>query len=351
MRADAGYTKANIPVFLMRSLTATLRDLGLDPNRITIGLGLTLKDFDDPSCRVSFRQGREMIRRALQMGRFCALGIETGSRQTITSIGLVGYAMITSRTIGEAILLGLDLQRETGSMLEFGNHPDPQGVAVTASSRFHDPEILVFLVEEAFASFMRIASGLVGDRFRPRRVDLSYPAPNDVQAYDRIFGCEVRFDQVENAFIYDPGWHDQPLMTSDILAHRQVMEFMAHMRTRSQETAEITESVERILRQNLKDVPTFAYVAKQLGMSERTLRRRITDAGVTFQSVLDRLRKIRALELLANPATSVESIASAVGFTDTHNFRRAFRRWTGKTPTIVRADMSSSWPQETPKLD
>ncbi|EHH03592.1 AraC-type DNA-binding domain-containing protein [Agrobacterium tumefaciens CCNWGS0286] len=342
---DTRYITANIPAFLIRSLVATLSDLGLDPLRLLVGLGLTIEDLDDPACRVSFRQGREAILRAMQMAKGRAMGLETGIREKITSVGLVGYAMLTAPTIGDAVKLGLQLQKDTGSMLEFDTHKTSEGIVVTASSRFHDPDIYVFLVEEAFASFMGIAVGLVGDEFRPLRVDFAYPAPAHAAAYQKVFGCDVHFGRMENAFLYDPSWYKRPLATSDRFTHRQLLDFLAYNRARTREAAEITESVERVLKQKLQDRINVTKVARELGMSERTLRRRLAESGVSFQGLLDGLRKNRSLELLANPQMSVEQIAFAVGFTDPHNFRRAFRRWTGTTPGLLRADMTAIWPK------
>ncbi|NTF09585.1 AraC family transcriptional regulator [Agrobacterium rubi] len=342
---DTRYMTANIPIFLIRSLVKTLGDFNLDASRLFVGLGLTIDDLDDPACRVSFRQGREAIFRATQMARGHALGLETGFREKITSVGFVGYAMLTAPTVGEAVKLGFQFQRDTGSMLEFDTRPTKEGIIVTATSRFHDPEIYTFLVEEAFASFMGIAVGLVGEEFRPLKVNFAYPPPTHAAAYHRVFGCAVEFGQMENAFLYDPVWYKRPLATADPFTHRQILEFMAFNRTRSREAAEITESVERVLRQKLQDRITIAKVARALGMSERTLRRRLAENDVSFQSLLDGLRKNRALELLANPQMSVEQIAFAAGFTDPHNFRRAFRRWTGSTPGALRNHMSSIWPE------
>lgn len=338
---DARYVTANIPAFLIRSLVATLTDFGLEASRLTAGLGLSMEDLADPACRVSFRQGREAVLRAMKMAKGKALGLETGIREKITSVGLVGYAMLTANTVGDAVKLGLDLQKDTGSMLEFDTRVSPEGVVVTAASRFHDPDIYVFLVEEAFASFMGIATGLVGEGFKPYRVDLAYPAPAHADVYQRVFGCPVRFGQIENAFVYDPAWYKRPLVTADPFSHRHLLEFMAYNRARSREAAEIIESVERVLRQKLHSRNHISEVARALGMSERTLRRRLAESGVSFQSLLDGLRKNRALELLANQNMSVEQIAFAVGFSDPHNFRRAFRRWTGATPGALRADLSS----------
>lgn len=342
---DARYVTANIPAFLIRSLAAALDEMGLDAKRLLIGLGLTKDDLADPTCRVSFRQGREIILRAMRMAKGKALGLETGMREKITSVGLIGYAMLTAGTIGDAVRLGLDLQKDTGSMLEFDMRASEDGVAVTATSRFNDPEIYLFLVEEAFASFMGIGLALAGDAFKPLRIDLAYPPPPHADEYARVFGSEIRFGRLENAFVFDPAWYRQPLRTADPFGHRQLLEFLAFNRARSREAAEIIESVERVLRPKLDDHFPIARVARELGMSERTLRRRLAESGVSFQGVLDGLKKNRALELLANPQISVEQIAFAVGFTDPHNFRRAFRRWTGSTPGALRKDLSAIWPK------
>lgn len=343
--ADARYVTANIPAFLIRSLTVALDDLGLDAARPLIGLGITREDLVDPTCRISFRQGREAILRAMRMAKDRALGLETGIREKITSVGLVGYAMLTADTVGDAVRLGLDLQKDTGSMLEFGMRVELDGITVTAESRFPDPDIYGFLVEEAFASFKGIGVSLVGAEFRPLRVDLAYPPPRHAAAYVDVFGCEVRFGCLENAFVYDPAWYDRPLASADPFGHRQLLEFLAYNRARHREAAEVIESVERVLRPRLGSRRQVAGVARELGMSERTLRRRLAESGVSLQSILDGLRKSRSLELLANPDMPIERIALAVGFTDPHNFRRAFRRWTGSTPGALRSDMSTNWPK------
>ncbi|MBR0834261.1 AraC family transcriptional regulator [Bradyrhizobium manausense] len=339
-RPDNRYVAANIPAVLIRCLFATLSEFGLDSARLTYGLGITAEDLNDPDCRVSFRQGREIILRAMKMTKGRALGLETGIREKITSVGLPGYAMLTANTVGDAVKLGLELQKDTGSMLEFSTRLTKEGVVVAATSRFHAPEIYVFLVEEAFASFIGIARALSGEKFRPARVDFAYPAPAHVEIYNRVFGCEIRFDQLENAFVYDSAWSSVPLTTADPPSHRQLLEFLAYKRARAREVTEIVESVERVLRQTHQPTNSISRVAHELGVSERTLRRRLSDGGVSFQELLDRVRKNRALELLANPKMPVERIAVAVGFTDPHNFRRAFRRWTGSTPGKLRSGLS-----------
>jgi len=309
------------------------------------GLGVTLADLADPACRLSYRQGRQIIRRALALAPGLALGLETGRRETIASIGLVGFAMITSPTVGSAIRLGLELQRDTGSMLEFGLRDEGEAIAFTAAGRFHAPDIYPFLVEEAFASFLQVGRGLVGERFAPLRVDLAYAMPRYAAAYAEVFQCKVRFARQQNAFLCAKHWLDTPLLTSDPLSHRQVLEFLELSRHRADEASEIIASVERVLRHDLRITLGLEEVAAQLNLSERTLRRRLTDSGASFRHLLDRCRKARALELLDNPRRSIEQIALEVGFNDPHNFRRAFRRWTGTSPGAFRSKGKEDWPE------
>ena len=333
---DTRYTTANIPVYLLRCLAATMAGFGVDPARLCLGLGFTIDDLTNPACRVSFRQGGALIRRALQVAPNKGLGLLIGERETIASIGLVGYAMMTSPTLGAATALGMSQQKFTGSMLEFDMQQDQQIVTVTASNRFHEPDIQMFLVEEAFASFLQIARGLVGNSFLPTRIDLNYPAPEYAAEYERVFQCPVRFNQAINAFVTETEWAAKPLLTYDPLSHRQALEFMEIGFSREREKVDLFESVERAVRQNLRDQPTFTDIAKKLCLSERTLRRRLADNGVSFQALLDNVRKNRALEMLANPRLSIEQVAFEVGFCDSHNFRRAFKRWTGSTPSEMR---------------
>lgn len=333
---DDRYNIANIQSYLLRCLVATLDQFGVNSSRLCQGLGFTVDDLSNPACRISFRQGSLLIQRGLQMVPGKALGLLIGERETIASIGLVGYAMMTSPTLGEAIRLGMSQQKFTGSMLEFDFKQVKQLAMVTASNRFHHPEIQQFLVEEAFASFLQIARGLVGNSFVPKRIELSYPAPVYAEEYSRVFQCPVLFEHQTNAFITDIEWVAKPLLTYDPLSHRQALEFVEMSFSRERENVDLFESVERGVRQNLKNLPPFSEIAQKLCLSERTLRRRLADQGVSYQSLLDMVRKNRTLEMLENPKLSIEQIALEVGFSDSHNFRRAFKRWTGSTPSEMR---------------
>ncbi|MGH8781647.1 AraC family transcriptional regulator [Paraburkholderia sp.] len=332
MDATGRYTTANLQVYMLRFLAGMSKDLGINPARLCMGLGFDVADLSNPDCRLSFRQASSMIRRAIELSPTQGLGLRIGTAETIASIGLVGYAMLTCRTFGDAITLGINMQNHAGALLDFDIEQDKTGITIYAASRFHEPDIEMFLVEEAFGSFPKVAHALVGEAFRLASVDLSYPRPAYAEQYEQFFKCPVRFEQSRNAVVCDASWVERPLATYDPLSNRQALEFLQMAVSQEDTGAEFLESIERIVRRDLRNPPTLGQVAAQLCMSDRTLRRRLADSGVSYQTVLDNIRHARAMALLSTPRLSIEEIAYEVGFSDSHNFRRAFKRWTGHGP-------------------
>lgn len=326
------YTAANLQVYMLRCIAEMSTGLGIDPKRLCMGLGFDAADLSNPECRLSFRQASAMIRRAIEMVPSRALGLEIGTSETIASIGMVGYAMLTSPTLGEAVALGIKMQHLAGGMMNFDLVHSDTAMSIHATNRFYEPDIQMFLVEEAFGSFMKVGQALVGEQFKPTSIDLIYPQPEYASEYTRVFKCPIRFGQRDNVFACDAVWASKPIATYDPLSHRQALEFLHLMEAQENPEVELLESIERIVRRDMRTVLTLQQVAAQLCMSERTLRRRLADSGVSYQTMLDNIRRTRSLALLGNPRLSIEEVAYEVGFSDSHNFRRAFRRWTGRGP-------------------
>jgi len=160
-----------------------------------------------------------------------------------------------------------------------------------------------------------------------------------------VFDCPVHFGCQTNALVADTHWLRRRLLTYDQLSHRQALEFLDIGISREREKVDLFESVERAVRKNMKCLPTLADVARQLHLSERTLRRRLGDSAVSYQALLDNVRKNRAIELLGNTALSIEQVALEVGFSDAHNFRRAFKRWTRSSPSDLRTSLNAQRPR------
>lgn len=101
--------------------------------------------------------------------------------------------------------------------------------------------------------------------------------------------------------------------------------------------SEVREAIGRTLPDT---TPTLASIGRSLGMSRRTLQRRLSERGVTFGQILDSVRRDAALRAITRPGTSVHEVALSCGFDDVKALRRAFRRWTGRSPSEYRKQQS-----------
>ncbi|MBO9662786.1 AraC family transcriptional regulator [Dokdonella sp.] len=335
--ADARYTAAVIPTTILAVLAQLADAEGVAVEPWLAGLGITRAQIDDASVRVSYRQASLIIKRALRAIPRSEFGLEVGSHQSNGTFGVMGLAMMTARTFGDAVAIGVEYADITGALMDVETEtPNAHEVALVARPRFPDEEILVFLCEELFASTLQLARGLVGGTFKPECLELTYPAPPHAADYRKLFGCEIRFGASRNRMVVGARWLEQRLPTHHPVSAQQALAICREQAAQIRRQSEIIASVERILRRRLAEHPTLSEIAQNLNLSERTLRRHLATAGRVYRDIHDQLRAERALELLSAGALSIAAIGSEVGYSDAREFRRAFKRWTGAPPTAMR---------------
>ena len=333
---------AVIPTNMLCHLMQLARERQVDSAPWFRGLRLDSREIDDPATRVSYRQASEVVARALSTLAVPHLGLVVGCRQDVGNFGLLGLAMKTASTFGEAVLLGMTYQRTTGAMLDIDTEVETPGeVAMIARAPVAIPAILPFLCEEMFASSLMVARELIGAAFRPLRLELSYPAPAYADAYADLFQCELRFERPRNAMVIESEWMEWKSPNYNAVNARQVLELCRRQLAGiASPQSEITATVERFLRQHVRENPPLSAIAGVMHLSERTLRRQLAADCVSFSRLHDRIRAERALELLHDHNLTIGQVGSQVGFADAREFRRAFKRWTGHTPSEVREQIA-----------
>ena len=334
---------AVIPTNILCHLVQLARDRQVDSASWFKGMRLDPREIDDPATRVSYRQATEIVARALTALAQPDLGLVVGCQQDIGNFGLLGLAMRTAPTFGEAIQTGITYQRTIGTLLDVNLETDDAKyeTILTARAQAAFPAILPFLCEEMFTSSLMLARDLAGPDFRPLRLELSYPAPDYAERYAELFHCELRFDRPRNAMVIDKDWMDLKFNTYNAVNSRQVLDLCRLQLSRSGSTHnELTATVERFLRQHMSENPALASIADSMHLSERTLRRQLAAEGTSFSRLHDRIRTERALELLHDRRLTISQVSGHIGFADAREFRRAFKRWTRRTPSEAREQMA-----------
>jgi AraC-like DNA-binding protein len=163
-------------------------------------------------------------------------------------------------------------------------------------------------------------------------VTFARPAPADPAPYQRAFGCPVRFAAPRNALEFAAGDLDEPLPAGNAELARGNDEVLVRYLARLEDTR-VAARVQRALLAALPDgAPRKSAIARALGLSARSLQRRLAAEGTSFSALLADARISLARTYVAEARLSVTEIAFVLGFADLSTFSRAFKRWTGLAP-------------------
>ncbi|WP_028006554.1 AraC family transcriptional regulator [Solimonas flava] len=332
---DPRYSASVIPPYVLTFLIDLAGQRGWDPAPWFAGLGIAPQQCYEPDARVSFRQASTVIRRALAATGEPSLGLQVGLRETLSSCGVLGLALMSAPTLGEVLAVAARYHGVTGSFMDLRVEPGASQVALVASERFAEPDLLPFFCEELFLCCQQVAKALIGTGYQPLCMEFTYPRPAYAALYEAAFDCPVRFGAKANRAVFDAAaLHARPA-TANAAVHASALNLCSQQSGQAGAVDHVT-ALEFWLRERLGSGVRIGDAARALNVSERTLRRRLADAGWNFRALHNHLRAEHAEALLRSSARPVAGIGAELGFSDGREFRRAFKRWTGRAPNAAR---------------
>jgi AraC-like DNA-binding protein len=189
------------------------------------------------------------------------------------------------------------------------------------------------------AKLLTIGQHLTGVAFSPRSVALTCTRPSDDTEHKRVFGATVRFSQPSAHLELDRALLDLRIQGVDPNLAAVLDRYAQQRLAELPRVVDLVDELRQRIRQALRGtVPDAATLARQMGMSTRTLSRRLHEHGLTYQEVVDEARRELALRHLLNKDLKVLEVAFLLGFSEVSTFYRAFRRWTGTTPAAYRRE-------------
>ncbi|MBM7060299.1 AraC family transcriptional regulator [Pseudomonas sp. UL073] len=195
--------------------------------------------------------------------------------------------------------------------------------------------------EFAVGTLYAMLRELTGECFAPLRVDFAHPQPADISLHREVFACPLRFGQPTNVIAWPRKILDAPLTTADPRLHRALLPGLEAERRQRLADTELTTRIGLVIEANLSDGNIgIEQVARHLCMSKRTLQRRLHELEVEFVELVAEIRQALAIELVRQPSNGLTEIAQQLGYTGASAFSRAFRRWTGMTPSVFRQQKS-----------
>lgn len=337
IRYDCDLQDAVIPPVAIVGLLEVAEKWRLNTDSWFAGTAVSPGHLQLPETRLSYRQIATILKRALRSFPPGPVGIHVGSRDVLTNWGLLGFAMLASPTVADAVVVAMSWHQASGSIMDYEVEYGRDEFAIRLGERSPDPELRAFLCEEGCSAIVTLLRSAFGADAVPVRLEFAYERPAYADAYYRFFRCPVYFNAEVSRVYLDAELLDRPLPSPNPAQLELAVEAVKHLAPPLEHRPDIIAAVEGVLREHLRRPVTMGLVADRLAISERTLHRRLAQAGVRFGDIRDRVRLQRATTLLRDSTLPIGSIAGEVGFSDSREFRRAYLRWTGTTPSAQRA--------------
>ena len=328
-------------IFSTAEILAAVDVSGCDEQQLSQCLaagGLTLADLHNPQSRISLNQ-HALIHAALnRSSNNPLLGLEVGKRLHLTSYGIVGFALLSSATLREALTvaaqfgllmnfkLGLTVNDDDGSArLELS---DQYGLGTSQEGFWYYLEI---------SKLITLLQDILGLGFMCDGVDLGIDATPQEQARVRSsLGVDVRFNCERTTLRFPGRWLDARLAQANSITHASCKATCQAQLREVVQKYDLSYQVQNLLLGSGQCIASLSDIADRLHLSPRTLRRRLDALGTSYNALLVEVRKKLAIRYLLNTPMTTEAISEQLNYSDAANFRHAFKRWTGRSPREYR---------------
>ena len=272
-------------------------------------------------------------RAAVHCTQDAGFGLKAGAGVGPASFNVVSYLLQSAPTLRAALALVQKYQRLISDGGRFQTITGPEACWVVYHPRQGALAFSPHQIESVLAAVVVFARWVTGSALRPQRVQLSQAHIGPLAGYREVFQCPVDFEQAFSGVLLANAQLDAPLPQANAqLAQAHQQQAAARLAALSRQ-----DGLEQTLRmwiasQLQGQAPARAQAARALGLSERTLARRMRAEGLSYSALLDGVRRDAALQAVAQTTRALSDIALALGYAEPSVFTRAFRRWTGATP-------------------
>lgn len=309
---------------------------GLDAKRFMRELGMAPEIFRDVTARLPSHLGDAAFAKASAQISDPAFALRAAQCWHPSNLGTIGYAWLSSRTLHTGLKRMERFARILGSRVTYRCIEEPAGVRFVLDHGRGDTPIGFVIADFSLSILVDMCRTNFGSKLNATAVSLRRPLPAKPQPWRDFFGCTIKFDAADDSFLLDRVTVDTPLPSANIPLANTFDAILTEQMANVFNDDILSRCKAYLLRELTSGLPTAHEVAGALGLSQRSLQRKLHELGLTYQNVLDETRHELARHYLEDPSKSVTEITFLLGFSEQSAFTRAFRRWSGMAPTSYR---------------
>jgi AraC-like DNA-binding protein len=318
---------------LSRLAADRVRKAGVKLEPLLSRAGLATDQIDDPERRISAPNQIAFLEAAAEALSDDFLGFRLAEEFDLRDLGLLYYVMASSDTLGDALRRASRYSRITNEaiVLQYEEAREPRlRLVYSGIPRHADQQQIEFCI----VAMVRVSRALSGRQFFPKHVSISHVRPRGPAKIAGILGSGLEFGSDADEIHFPAGSGEWALVGADARLNKILLKTCEEiLSSRKSNTGTLRTQIENTISPLLPHGQAkMDIVAKKLAMSERTLTRRLTAEGVTFNEILQQLKANLAIRYLEEEGMPISRVAWLLGFEEASSFSHACRRWTGKSP-------------------
>jgi AraC-like DNA-binding protein len=331
-----GLNRPTIPVAYALLMLEVLEERGVPRDEVLGACRLPAHLLERGDARLTATQWTRLCLDAIRLSGDEGLGYEYGLRLKPSAHGFLGFAAMTGQTLREAVSLAEKYFRLRLRQYQLHVAFDGDRAVLELQELQRIPVLRQFFCEMPLVGMTPLFN-LIGESRPDLELWFEWPQPAYYARYKERLP-RVRFNQPANQFRFPAAYLDRRLLLADAAAHQQALvQVQREYDSVKQGEGGTAARVRAELTLLQSGYPSLTQLAKKLCASERTLRRKLGDDGTRYQVLLDEVRYRDARTLLETSDLDLQAISARLGFGNPANFTRAFRKWSGTTPSDFRA--------------
>lgn len=310
---------------------ALLHEAGVDPTLLR-----------DPNARIASSASDVAFAKAATLIPDAAFGLRAARCWHPSNLGALGYAWLASSTLRTGLERLQRYSRIVGEKAHIKVTDTREGLRFVYDHRRSDPLLRAIGADFVMSLVLDMCRMNYGASLRPVEVRLSRARPGDTGPYRHFYGCPIHFQANEDSFLISHRVADEPLPTANRQLAGTLDGILAAQLAALDKNNLPARCKSNLLEQLTSGEASEEDMARQLHMSRRTLQRKLAESNTTYQKLVDDTRRDLALRYMEDPGKSITDVTFLLGFSGQSAFTRAFRRWTGMSPTRFREQKLAS---------
>ncbi|EIM38103.1 AraC family transcriptional regulator [Acinetobacter sp. HA] len=301
--------------------------------------GLTSEQLADPEFRIPTAIANDMVKHALKLTGEPTLGYHLGTQMRISIHGFIGYAIMTANNITEALVLANRFIQLRLPFLQLFFSTFGVKATVQLQTDIQMEPLRTEISIALMIGLISMAKAITGISDATGEIDFDFKRPEGFERFMVKFPThQFRFEQPHLLLSFDKNYLMNKLVHADPIASQIAINQCEAELSALGERHRIAMRVRDILTNSEQHYLSIEAVADRLHISDRTLKRQLAAEGTSFSTLVDEVRYRHATSLLSRTDFTLEQIADELGYSDVANFSRAFKRWSGRSPSNWRKD-------------